>query len=188
MAMPSRQPVLTWTRIDSLQCSPTMFRSFVPLGLIAKFTWCRSCRFIHPSVHELPPKIPFLHYLLWCASCRLDLQSSETPCMDGINLNNYYLHLHIIWLSRRQIIHWYHSEGFLQYDCQSGCIAYIVYHFYSCPVKYFQMVLIYTYLYHVGQIFGATQKLKNVCSEYFLILKPKYVEDLTLYLSDKKNG
>ncbi len=43
----------------------------------------------------------------------------------------------------------------------------------------------------MDQIFGATQKLKNQwqkkeCSEYFLILKPKYVEDLTLDLSGKK--
>jgi hypothetical protein len=60
----------------------------------------------------------------------------------------------------------------------------IVYHFYGCPVNYFVMVQTFIYSYtHVDQIFGATQKLKNQrqkkeCLEYFLILKPKYVEQV----------
>ena len=46
-ATPSRQPLLAWTRIDSLRCLPTMFRSFAPLGLIAKFTPVPV-----PSIHQ----------------------------------------------------------------------------------------------------------------------------------------
>ena len=48
-AAPSRQPLLAWTRIDSLQCSPTMFMSFAPLGLIAKFTPVR-VTLMNPSI------------------------------------------------------------------------------------------------------------------------------------------
>ena len=48
-ATPSRQPLLAWTRIDSLRCLPTMFRSFAPLGLIAKFTPV-PVPLIHPSI------------------------------------------------------------------------------------------------------------------------------------------
>ena len=37
-AMSAEQPLMAWTRIGSLWCSLTIFRSFAPLGLIAIFT------------------------------------------------------------------------------------------------------------------------------------------------------
>jgi hypothetical protein len=66
----------------------------------------------------------------------------------------------------------------------------IKYNFYGCPVNYFWLVLIYTNSYICRSDFRSNsedrknQRRKKECSEYFLILKPKYVEDLTLYLSD----
>jgi hypothetical protein len=66
----------------------------------------------------------------------------------------------------------------------------IVYHFYGCLLNYFLMVLIYTYSYICRTDFLEQLRSlktngagKNVRS-FFFILKPKYVEDLTLYLSD----
>ncbi len=117
--------------------------------------------------------------------------------MDGINLNCYYLH--ILGLSCSQIVYWYLSDGFLQYlclhhpiyDCQSGFIANCV-PFLWLPSKLFcNGPNLYLFLYMRIRLLEQLQSLKtngkrkNVRS-IFLILKPKYVEDLTLDLSDKK--
>ena len=74
MATPSWQPLLAWTRIDLFnvcrQCSGPLRLWWVWLQSSPR---CRSRQFIHPLVHELHLKIPFLHNLLWCVIFRLDL-------------------------------------------------------------------------------------------------------------------
>jgi hypothetical protein len=110
--------------------------------------------------------------------------------MDGINLNCYYLH--ILGLLCSQIVYWYLLDGFLKYlsvhhpisDCVSVFIANFV-PLLWLPSKLFSNgPAIYLFL-HMWIRFSkqlksinTNGKIKNVQS-IFLILKPKYVEDLT---------
>jgi hypothetical protein len=99
-----------------------------------QFRYCS--KFYDPPTGKLPVPVQGVTHLgkNWhhCSSiglCQFRYGPIRNPCMDGINLNCYYLH--ILGLSCSQIVYWYLSDGFLQYlhlhhpiyDCKSGFIA-----------------------------------------------------------------
>jgi hypothetical protein len=87
-------------------------------------------------------------------------------CMDGITLNCYYLHLHILGLSCSQIVYWYLSDGFshnisiytIQLMTANQALLLIVHYFCGCPVNCFAMVQIYTYSSTRGSDFWSNSK------------------------------
>ncbi len=122
-------------------------------------------------------------------------QYIRNPRINGINLNCYYLH--ILGVLCSQIVYWYLFDGFSQYlclhhpiyDCQSGYVANCV-PFLWLPSKLLcngpnLYLFLHMWIRFLEQLksLKTNGKRKNVWS-IFLILKPMYVKDLTLDLSD----
>jgi hypothetical protein len=110
--------------------------------------------------------------------------------MDCINLNCYYLH--ILGLSCSQIVVSCNISIYtILYKTANQAVLQIMCDFYGCPVNNFRLVLSYQFLHMKFRLMEQVRSLKtngereNVW-RILLILKPKYVEDLTLSLSGQK--
>jgi hypothetical protein len=122
----------------------------------------------------------------------------RNPIMDGIKLKCYGLH--ILMRLCIQLVHWYLFEGSPSFLCAhtipimtaKQALLLLRYHFYGLAVNFFPMLQKYTYSSTSRSTTQnaniKSQRQKKEFSEYFFILKYKYVDDLTVDTLQTNSG